>query len=121
MKGATRSAYWYVSLDFVPHLDGRRMALHRTDRSVRPDLRYDPWDHDSADWRGRRPWQVSVLSPAPNVRRDIAAMTDWTARRAGAWFDAVRTIHELRAAFARAETLPTMRFGFDNYPQQRLA
>ncbi len=39
----------------------------------------------------------------------------------GSWLNEARSVHDLPAAFDKAAGLPIDRFGFDNYPQQRLA
>lgn len=52
MKGASYVPTWGISLDFVPHISGGKLAWHRTEKSARMDLVYDPVDFD-ASWRER--------------------------------------------------------------------
>ena len=49
MKGLRLSACWGFSVDFVPHVAAGRIRWHRTPRTARFDLVYDPYDYKSAE------------------------------------------------------------------------
>jgi hypothetical protein len=120
LKGATLVPRWGFSLDFVPHVQGGRLAWHRTEKSARLDLVYDPVDLD-ADWDAR--WGISTLHGAERVRADAERVLPAAVRRARDWLDG---IHEIPSVLERAEWLRTARragdrFRFEDWVQQPLA
>ena len=45
-KGGRIAPTWGVSMDFVPHLSGKKLKWHRTKKSAIYDIRYDARDSD---------------------------------------------------------------------------
>jgi hypothetical protein len=118
LKGASYSAVWGISLDFVPTIrNGKSWSWHRTAKSARPDLVFDPYDyvvHASA-------WSVTRFESAGELP---AAIREWTSRVLGAASDFFRPLQNLldvEAAFVEKENRKFVRFGPQNYPQHYLA
>lgn len=66
MKGASYVPIWGISLDFVPHVAGNRLAWHRTDKSARMDLVYDPVDFDER-WQERSRCKLQLFDKGSQV------------------------------------------------------
>ena len=45
-KGGTIAPRWGVSIDFVPHVSGRKIRWHRTNKTAKFDLCIDPREKD---------------------------------------------------------------------------
>jgi hypothetical protein len=109
---------WGLCLSFVPHVEGRvEVRWHRSGNQVLTDLGADPIDFDG----DQDVWSVPSLTNRVAAERKADEVAARTLGEAGAWFDQVTDLPSLLAAFRRAEVMPTHRFGFDSYPQQRLA
>jgi hypothetical protein len=116
-----RLVHWGVSLDFVPHCVGASVRWHRTARSARLDLGFDPlnfrdeWDFTAQPWT--IPLDLGAPTPAERARSIAAAL----AEHAYPWLDAIDGLPSLPAAFEREAARTGGQFGFDDYVQYRLA
>ena len=119
LKGGRLLPTWGISLDFVPHVEGDTIRWHRTDKSARMDLVYDPADFDP-NWWAR--WSLSMLRPVEDVERDAGRILPEAARHALDWYGTFELdkLHE-RIEEHRAAVRSGRRFGFDNFVQQPLA
>jgi hypothetical protein len=61
LKGGVFVPMWGVSLDFVPHISGKKVSWHRSNKSARLDLCFHPHGHGL-----QMPY---VEGPAPILRR----------------------------------------------------
>jgi len=95
LKGASMKASWGFSLDFTPHLSGRRIAWHRSDRTVQLDVFFDSGrDHAcflwGAEWLRRDMERLVAISIG-------SAQETW--RRGASWpgmLDLAREMRERR-------------------------
>jgi hypothetical protein len=119
-RGA-RVPRWGVSLDFVPHVVGSAIRWHRTPKTARIDLGYEPHNfQDEWDFEGQN-WVIwpNLGHPTPAERAgSIAQQFGGTALP---WLDQIDGLSSLPAAFEREEAREGGQFGFDNYVQYRLA
>lgn len=120
MKGASYVPTWGLSLDFVPHISGAKLAWHRTEKSARMDLVYDPVDFD-ASWRERA--CIGSFHGPEGTLTDSQRVLPAAIQQALDWLNPVRDIASAleRAEFLRTADRPGDRFGFANYVQQPLA
>lgn len=111
LKGACLKACWGFSLDFVPHLSGRSLRWHRSDRAARLDVIVDPVALP----------QPSYLFGSERLRAELrallseavaAAQRDWA--RGSTYRGMLDLIGEIRAKGTNC-------FGFHNYTQFPLA
>jgi hypothetical protein len=118
VKGDSYSCRWGVSLDFVPHVSSSgRVGWHRTPKSARFDLVYDPLDYEGdttrfALSRFETPRELPV-SARRLARRLIPELEGF--------LGPIETLSALLAAFAEKDRRPFVRFGADSYSQERLA
>jgi hypothetical protein len=98
-KGGWYLVRWSISLDFVPHVSGSRLAWHRTDKSADGDLIYDPEIYDA---EGADKWGIDYLHGAAGARRDAERVLPAAVQAALAWFEGA---DNLPAARAKAEWL----------------
>jgi hypothetical protein len=116
MKGASHSARWGVSLDFVPHLSGSSVRWHRTAKTAMLDLCYDPCDYEN---NGLEP-ACSMFGV--DVARSMARkQAEFAFPMALPWFESVNDLSDLVREYKAAKLRPAIRFGFYNYIQQPLA
>ena len=108
---------WGFSCDFVPHVRGSRVVWHRTPKSVRFDLFYDPWDYS----RDTQSWQISQYLNPGDVDSQAAALASRCLSQAESYWNRVRSVPDLRSEFKAWQESEPIRFGFDNYPHQWLA
>lgn len=120
MKGASYVPVWGISLDFVPHVSGKRIAWHRTEKSARMDLVYDPVDFD-ARWQERS--SIGALRGPDATLHDARRVLPAAIRQAIDWLDAGGDVAAAleRAEFLRSADRPGRRFAFESYVQQPLA
>jgi hypothetical protein len=120
MKGASYAPTWGISLDFIPHISGGKLAWHRTEKSARMDLVYDPVDFD-ARWRERA--CIDSVHGLEGTLTDAQRVLTVAIQQALEWLDPVRDIASAleRAEVFRTAARPGGRFGFANYVQQPLA
>ena len=120
-RHGARVPRWGVSLDFVPHVVGSAVRWHRTPKTARIDLGYEPHNfEDEWDFEGQN-WVVwpNLGHPTPAERAgSIAQQFGETALR---WLDQIDGLSSLPAAFEREEAREGGQFSFDNYVQYRLA
>lgn len=145
LKGWDYTTRWGVSLDFVPHLVDDSIRWHRTARSARIDLGYDPLDfidYRTGAWNARPPTEDPAFEPLSLVDPAVARTAWWlisswrpvegvpseqqqAARQILAmstpWFEAIHDLSSLLDAFVREKQRPITRFGWNNYVQHRLA
>jgi len=115
MKGACFSPIWGFSLDFVPHISAGRVRWHRTAKSTRLDLSYDPYDYDE------RPCKICQFQSVEGMRITTAKLSDEVVTSSSEFFGPVRTVADLPRAFEEKLKRPTLRFGFLNYIQHPMA
>jgi hypothetical protein len=119
LKGASYSARWGFSLDFVPVIRIGRASWKRTSRSAEFDLCIDPID----ELGQVPPWcsfvqftKAEEIETAALIR--IAASASHAARRD---FDRVRSINDVVAIFSERASISFRRFSLRNYVQTHLA
>jgi hypothetical protein len=116
-----RATRWGVSLDFVPHVEGTAIRWHRTAKSARIDLGYDPsnfrdpWDVASQEWV----IAPDLGSPTPAAR--AAAIASLLDRTALSWLEPITGLVAVREAFERERGRTGGQFAFDDYIQYPLA
>ncbi len=120
MKGGALMPRWGLSFDFVPHVKGRALAWHRTEKSASLDLVYDPVDFD-AEWQ--RHWAIDSLHGPDDFRRDAQRILPLAVEKACAWLEGVTSLTSAleRAEWLRTADRPGRRFVFVNHVQQPLA
>ena len=122
LKSGARILVWGWSLDYVPHIVGRRgLRWHRTAKSVRFDLRYDPIDYVKSG--GLLRWMVpfGLGTPVEETHRRAQAVVSRALTEAPSLWDGVKSIADLPRAFQAKRDRPFTRFGFENYVQEPLA
>ena len=118
LKGATYSACWGFSLNFVPCLRNDRLPPKRTAKTAEFDLCIDPIDEP-----GSIPRWCSFpglpLSPLPEreLRRIASTSTDAACRD----FARVSSVGDLMAMFHERARMTFLRFSLENYIQTHLA
>jgi hypothetical protein len=119
LKGATYSARWGFSLDFVPVLRNGRLQQKPTSKSAEFDLCIDPIDECGVppDW-----CSLADLGryDATAIKDIIRVATDAT-RAARTDFARVVSVGDLTAAFHRRAQMSFRRFSLENYAQTHLA
>ena len=121
MKGASYAPCWGFSLDFVPHISRDALRWHRTDRSARLDLRFDPLDYLHPGSSEFRQWTIDSARGAKNARKDIRRITTLVSKHAEGFFARVQSESDLLRSFEREATRKAVRFNFYNYSQQPIA
>lgn len=123
LKSGTLTPIWGVSLDFVPHVaGGRDVRWHRTAKSARFDLRYDPVDYLERNTPEAEAWSVFPASnPVGVVTRDLQRLVALVVPEALRFWGALASVADLPRAFGEKQQRPTVRFGFENYVQEPLA
>lgn len=120
LKGATYSARWGFSLDFVPLWSADELKWKRTAKTANFDLCIDPIDQylGPPDWCSfSRPiWPGEVV----NVARIAAAVKEST-RVAKFDFSRVNSISDVVAMFQERAAMRFQRFSLENYMQTHLA
>ena len=120
LKGRMLVPRWGISLDFVPHVRGKGLAWHRTEKSATPDLVFDPVDFDP-EWRAR--CGIDTLGEEVVVRRAVEQRLPVAIASALPWFDGARDLSSVMelAEWLRTTARPGNRFAFEAYVQQPLA
>jgi hypothetical protein len=117
LKGAAYSPIWGISLDYVPHVAGRgTVHWHRTDKSARLDLTYDPVDHESDPG-----WELSRFSSPAGFSSRCKAIAPRLLHAVDSFVTPLTSDMAIRQAFEAKRKRPTTRFGFENYYQNVLA
>jgi hypothetical protein len=120
IKGYSFAPAWFISLDPVPHVTGAgQVKWHRTAKTARPDLLVDPFDEpDAFDIDAL---VVSGMQSATDAKEAIKRSTRLAVHHATSWFKKVGDMPSLISLYEEARSRPVVRFGFDNYTQQRLS
>ena len=121
MKGASYAPCWGFSLDFVPHISRDALRWHRTDRSARLDLRFDPLDYLYPGSSEFNQWTIDSARGTRTARKDIRRITTMLSKQAEAFFAQVQGEPDLLPAFQREAAREAVRFNFYNYSQQPIA
>jgi len=118
-KGGSYHPVWGFSLDYVPHFSGSTVSWHRTPKTSRLDLRYDPIDYEADP--GRSPWFISSMHGSDQMKTDALNVAKCAIPRAIAFFNSVQETPDLVNVFTTQMAKPAVRFSFYNYIQQPLA
>jgi hypothetical protein len=112
-KGGALAPAWGLSLDFVPHISGGSVNWHRTVKSARMDLTYDP----------REPaLDMSYIRGADQVAQKSTDVLRAAVSQAHRFWSSARSISELPQAFECVKRhLSTSGLGFYNYTQHPVA
>jgi hypothetical protein len=114
MKGAKHSARWGVSVDFVPHLKGKKLSWKRTAEKASLDLCIDPIDVSGSipDWcsfqESDRPSRIRQVALASLD----AAKADWSS---------LKSLSDIAECFESRSRMQFQRFSLQNYVQSDLA
>ena len=112
---------WGLSLDFVPHVQGRQtetVQWHRTPRSANPDLRYSEWDC----MRGmRNRYTISTMHGEHVLREKALEASSVLLPHAFQLLDRVTDLAALRELFLLKEKAPQWGWDIFNTPQVALA
>jgi len=119
LKGATYTAAWGFSLDFVPQYCKGKLHWKRTSTSCRGDLWIDPTD--GPDELSARCMFLNLPGQREPTLHEIEHCTRQTVPRALDEFERIHGMADLERLFAERERLPSRRFNFDDFPQSRLA
>jgi len=121
MKGAGYAPHWGFSLDFVPHISRDGLRWHRTDKSARLDLRFDPLDYLHPGSPEFNQWTIDSARGAKTARKQIRRITTMLSKHAEAFFAQVQSKSDLLRAFEREAAREAVRFNSYNYSQQAIA
>jgi hypothetical protein len=116
LKGATYSARWGFSLNFVPLLRNGRLQSKRTAKAAEFDLCIDPIDEFGSPptW-----YSITRLSiPKDGELERVASMSADTAHQD---FVRVASVRDLMAMFEERAQMTSRRFSLENYRQTHLA
>lgn len=119
LKGATYSAAWGFSLDFVPLFTNHMFKWKRTNKSARCDICIDPIDleGDVPEWCSFSHLQ-GVMEAASD---EVSVSMNQAIKKALSDFESIQSISDLETLFRSRSALIYRRFGFDNYVQVYLA
>jgi hypothetical protein len=119
LKGATYSARWGFSLDFVPLLRGAHLRAKRTPETAEFDLCIDPVDElgSPPDWCSVKCSSESLASEG----RELLCLATKSADAAHRDFSRVTSVHDLMAVFQERARMSFRRFSLENYKQTHLA
>jgi hypothetical protein len=115
-KHGAHSSRWGLSFDFVPHELALHPEWHKTNATALRDLRIDP-----IDWSDESLAKVYRFAGDDPSTRSVASAAKATVESANQWFDRVSDVASTLPLFEEARNDSESRFGFDHYPQQRLA
>lgn len=121
LKGASLSPRWGFSVAFVPHVASGKVTWHRTLKSARLDIRYDPVDYtgnkESAD-----PLLHTLYGEA-KLRDQAAVLAPLALTQAASFWGSVTAIADLPHVLQRLKDMDkkATRFGFYNYPTHPLS
>ena len=120
LKGGQMGLRWGLSLDYVPHVEGRRTRWHRTAKSARLDYVRDPLDRGSSEFLLQQDFFKDEAAAEAEVA-DRAKVV--TARLAAEPLPALLdvTIEALPGLFEAWMGEPADRFDFWNYVQAPIA
>jgi hypothetical protein len=116
LKGARYAPAWGISLDYVPHVEGRHVRWHRTNRSARFDLIYDTVDHEPG-----KGWFLDGFASDRDFGQRCGSLTPRLVAAATAFMAPLTSDASVLEAFEDKRRRPTTRCGFENYHQNVLA
>ena len=111
LKGAGIVAQWGFSLDFVPHISGRGLRWHRSDRTAKLDVIVDP----------KRACQTSFIHGAKWLHHDLKGLVPDAIARATETWRRGETFEGMLDILREIREQKTNRFGVSNYTQLPLA
>lgn len=114
LKGATYSARWGFSVDFVPLLAGRRLSLKQSSSKAQLDLCIDPID----DLGSVPDWCSFLRSSSSKHRRNVALAAFTEAKKD---FEAIASVNDICTQFDIRSKMTFRRFALSNYIQTDLA
>jgi len=121
LKGASLSATWGFSITFVPHVSAGKVKWHRTLKSARLDVRYDPRNFPT---RKESPdLQLDTLYGESELRDQGSALAALAIPQALRFWGGVNRVVDLRDVLEglRQKDKDAVAFGFYNYIQHPLA
>jgi hypothetical protein len=120
LKGATLSARWGFSLDFVPLFRGRRLRWKRSAKAADFDLCIDPVDRGASGAEG---YSFSYLQgyDEPPSRQLLERVTSRSAQVARWDFGRVTSVDNLIGLFDERAGMSFARFSLESYVQTHLA
>ena len=121
LKGRALSPYWGFSLDYVPHVSRSAVGWHRTPKSARLDLRFDPLDYESVNGRDPERWVIPSINGLERTRVAASRCAREAVQVAEEFWNLVETVYDLPQAFELQRNRPSIRFSFYNYVQHLLA
>ena len=117
-KGTSLLSHWGVSLDFVPHVQGKSVGWHRTNKSARMDILCGPRDL----FEDSRAWEIQAFQGETGVQRDAARILPRAVALALEWFATFSASNLLeRIEQHRSAERPANALKFENRTQQPLA
>jgi hypothetical protein len=125
LKGASYSPLWGFSLNFVPHLSGKNVRFHSTDKSALFDYRYDPLDINFGSRKKQEEWIISRFDGLKNAKRNAKRSARRAIPLAMRSFSQINNIPDLIKLYAESlqsyRSRTPSRFGFFNYSQYPIA
>jgi hypothetical protein len=123
LKSGMLTPLWGISLDFVPHISGRKaVRWHRTAQSADFDLRFDPVDVYERNTPAAEARCVLPAAAEPTAIADaLKKVAHVVVPEAVAFWKPLRSGADLPSAFREKQQRKTVRFGFWNYIQEPLA
>jgi len=121
LKGASLSPLWGFSIAFVPHVSAGKVKWHRTPKSARLDVRYDPMDFTRSK-EGGDP-VLDTLYGESKLREQASALAPSITTQAASFWGGVKEVVDLRHVLQGLKKMDkeATRFGFYNYPGHPLA
>jgi hypothetical protein len=120
LKGASYSARWGYSLDFVPIRSNGKLRWKRTARAAEFDLCIDPLDTDDGPHDQYRLSRVIFPLKIHDWNR-IARVVKRATRTAQEDFNRVNSIENIVGIFRERSAMVFKRFSLDNYVQTHIA
>lgn len=122
LKGGRMGVRWGLSLDYTPHVVGNRaVKWHRTPKSARFDVTWDPIDWGSVDFAMSQDFFADPATAQSDVEKQATRVASTLARSAVPQLIAIRAADQLPPIFEEWLGRRAERFGFWNYVQAPLA
>jgi hypothetical protein len=115
LKGAAFTFRWGFSLDYVPHVGGNRVRWHRTNKSARFDVCFDPMD-----FAPHEPPLLSAFAARVAFARAASERLESNLPTAVQFWGDYGSLTGILAACEWLKGLPSRRFGFYNYVRHPL-
>lgn len=103
IKGLSYIPHWGFSLDFVPHISGKKVRWHRTSKSALYDFRFNPANYDRKSFlEGQLRWYIlNGLYGLKNLQREVNIAAPKAVFDAIALWDSVKIFSDLLPIFNR--------------------